>query len=322
LFKQLDQRIFNWVSEKKPWTNVYGMTRSIIALSTLVTLLFNDVSTFFKPVAGFSEYPACSVYPVSIFCFFPKDYMYLTIAKYIAIVLLAIVASGWRPRITGVLHWWIASSIQNTAVTLDGGEQVAVAMTFLLLPVTLLDNRKWHWQEYNADDDNRVHAKLISVLFLFAIKIQLSIIYFHAAIAKIVNPEWVDGTAFYYYIQDPMLGTNPILLKIIWPLISSPFVVFITWGTIILELLLGAAIFAQRRFQRTMMYFGFGLHISIAILMGLYSFSAIMCASLLLALRPTENHINMYWIEKTKEAILVKIRTLKKYNKLTSSPKY
>lgn len=63
----------------------------------------------------------------------PNDYMYLNIIKWLAIVLLIIIASGWRPRFTGIIHWWICYSLQNSALTLDGGEQVSAVITLLLI---------------------------------------------------------------------------------------------------------------------------------------------------------------------------------------------
>lgn len=287
MYQKLNTKIYEWATINNPFTNVYGLARSLIALSTLIVLLFNDTTTFFRPMAGISEYPACSAYSISLFCLFPADY--LPMVRWAAIILLAIIASGYRPRFTGIIHWWIASSLQNTAGTLDGGEQVATALTFLLIPITLLDNRKWHWEQPSFKDFHnkfRIHANITSLIFLYAIRFQMALIYFQAGIGKLKNPEWIDGTAVYYYFNDPMLGFNEVLLSLFNPILTSPLVFFITWGTIGLEILLGGAILAVQKKNNVFMYLGFSLHIAIALMLGLYSFTMIMCAGLILAFRP------------------------------------
>jgi antimicrobial peptide system SdpB family protein len=287
MFKRVNEIIYHYTINNKPWTNVYGLARSIIALSTMVTLLANDIYTFFRPLAGVSEFPSCSVYSISIFCVVAKDY--LPLMKWIVILLLAVIASGWRPRITGIIHWWIATSLQNTGASLDGGEEVAAAITFLLIPITLLDNRKWHWQK--KDNDNSIlemNSMIISNVFLFGIKIQMAIIYFNASIARLKNPEWIDGTAIYYYFNNPMLGLNETWLKLLNPILTSPLVFLVTWGTTIVEIILGAAILAPTKYYKIYFYVGVALHLGIALLMGLYSFSAIMIAGLIFSFRHTE----------------------------------
>ncbi|KAA8999804.1 hypothetical protein F4V43_15900 [Paenibacillus spiritus] len=279
------------ISGTPPWTNVYGLARTLIALSLLLTLITNDVTTLFKPAAGINEYPSCSVYAVSIFCVLPNNYPNLELLKWISVLILLIVASGWRPRFTGILHWWVASSLQNTGITLDGGEQVATVLTLLLIPVTLFDHRKWHWLPPRSDNTMTSTGipHLISFLFLFSIRVQMAIIYFNAALSKLKNKEWIDGTAIYYYFHDPMLGLNSFLLSLLNPLIESSFVVLLTWGTIIVELLLGSGIVAHKEKRFFFLYLGLALHTLIAICLGLYSFSLVMFAGLILAFRPFEH---------------------------------
>ncbi|MFH6682314.1 hypothetical protein RI119_04800 [Bacillus amyloliquefaciens] len=90
----------------------------------------------------------------SLFLLFP-DFRYIEIVKAVCICILILVVIGWRPRLTGFFHWWISYSFQNSAVTLDGGDQVAAVFTLLLLPLTLTDPRKWHWSPYEASFEKR-----------------------------------------------------------------------------------------------------------------------------------------------------------------------
>nr|WGD99913.1 hypothetical protein P5644_16585 [Bacillus velezensis] len=129
MIQDAKKRLTLWMMKNPPWTNVYGLARSLIALGTLLTLLFNPASVFFKTqnqMLSFSD-------TFSLFLLFP-DFRYIEIVKAVCICMLILVVIGWRPRITGFFHWWISYSFQNSAVTLDGGDQVVAVFTLSLAP--------------------------------------------------------------------------------------------------------------------------------------------------------------------------------------------
>jgi len=133
-----------WATQVDPFTNVYGAARSILALATALTLFFNRTSTLFRPVVGIEDVPLCAgIRSAGAFCV--AGSAHLDAARWLALVGLLVIASGWRPRVTGVLHAWIAFSFQANAMAIEGGDQVSAILTLLLVPVTLLDDRKWHW---------------------------------------------------------------------------------------------------------------------------------------------------------------------------------
>lgn len=191
-----------------PWTNVYGLARSLLALGTLLTLVFNDTTILFRPGSGIPDYPLCSgIGNFGIYCLFSQQ---LDIAKWISITVLLAVLSGWRPRITAIPHWWVSLSLHTSALTLDGGDQVTAVLTFLLLPISLTDDRKWHWslkkntiQTIAPFEPFRI---ILSVITYWVIRFQVSIIYFHAFVAKVSIEEWLDGTILYYWFTDPVVG--------------------------------------------------------------------------------------------------------------------
>jgi antimicrobial peptide system SdpB family protein len=226
--------------------------------------------------------------------------------------LLAVIVSGWRPRYTGIIHWWIASSLQNTGSTLDGGEQVATAITLLLIPITLLDTRKWHWQAPQFSNLRwGQHSSVIAFVFLFAIKVQMAVIYFNAGIARLKNPEWIDGSAVYYYFNSAMLGFNVTMLSLFKPLLISPFVFVITWGTTVAELLLAAALLAPIKHYKWYFWIGMLLHALIAVLLGLWTFSAIMIAGLILSYRDYDNIFHFKWLKKLGDKLRLSRRERK-----------
>ncbi|SDL85672.1 sporulation-delaying protein SdpB family protein [Sediminibacillus halophilus] len=294
MFNRLGRFVIRWTWADSPWTNVYGLSRTVIASMLALTLAVNHASILFRPAAGISEYPQCSTSSISIFCLVPNDYLYLNIVKWIAVLLLVVVASGWRPRITGIVQAWIAYSIQASAVTLDGGEQVAMVISILLLPLTLTDPRRWHWSNLSKADyyNSNIYSALIAKLNLVFIRIQVSIIYFHAFVGKLNEEEWLNGTAVYYYLNDIMLGSLPFLSNSLNLLLTSKFVVVITWGTLVIEAMMFIGLFVSKKYWKYLLYLGMLLHSGIAVVIGLYTFSLIMFAALLLYFRPVESEIN------------------------------
>jgi len=276
-----------------PYTNVYGIARSLIALSTLMTLIFSDIHSLFKPVLGISEYPYCTtgINSLSVFCLFPE--YSIIFPKIISILILILTLIGWRPRITGVLHWWISFSVQNSMTTLDGGDQLAAVLTFMLIPMTLCDDRKWHWMEQKKNSINRPFENGVGWAVIFVIQIQIAILYLHSSIAKLTTDEWINGTAVYYYLNDPMLGVNPFILDFISPIIESNLVVFPTWITLIIQFLLFCGLFASYHIKKILFFIAIFMHELFALMLGLVSFSTVMFAALILYLLPLNKHLKI-----------------------------
>ncbi|BFH63517.1 hypothetical protein PAJ34TS1_41090 [Paenibacillus azoreducens] len=84
----------------------------------------------------------------------------------------------------------------------------------------------------------------------------------------------------YYYFNSAMLGFNDTMLSLFKPLLISPFVFVITWGTTVAELLLAAALLAPIKHYKWYFWIGMLLHALIAVLLGLWRFSAIMIAGI------------------------------------------
>src|SRR5690606_40715561 len=135
----------------------------------------------------------------------------------------------------------------HTPAVIDGGEHVTQAFSLLLLPLTLLDGRRWHWQPHAASPSFTISAHV----FWLGLRVQASIVYLEAAVAKLGVEEWRDGTALYYWVSDPVLGSGPWVSTVVTPLMDVPFIVVIaTWGVIALELLLAAALVASTSARR------------------------------------------------------------------------
>lgn len=289
-------------SRANPWTNVYGLARSILALQTLALLLANPTENLFPPAVGTPDPPTCaSLAQLSLFCVVPEGA--LEVARWTAIVILLVVVSGWRPRITGVLHWWVSFSIPTTAVLSSGGDAITSILTFLLIPLTLTDPRRWHWatleqQWQKVSPYRRFFAWTAALL----IRIQMSAIYFHSAVGKVPVEEWANGTAIYYWLTDPWFGMPPWIEPALAPLLTSGVVVTVlSWGTILLEFFLFAGLVMDKRGWPYLLTCGIALHVGIAVLQGLPSFSLAMIGALLLYLRPLNQPFD--WIQRVRSTV-------------------
>ncbi|ETT84687.1 sporulation-delaying protein SdpB family protein [Bacillus mycoides] len=303
MLEKLNSKVVSWSKDSWPWTNVYGLARTIMALSTALTLAFNKAEILFKPAVGVTEYPSCSG-NISIFCIAPSTYFWLNIIRWICVFILIVVASGWRPQITAPFHWWISYSLQVSALTIDGGEQVAAVFSMLILPIALTDTRKSHWGRTNEiEKSGNLYTRLIALLSYHAIRIQVAILYFNSTTAKLNQGEWIDGTAVYYYLQEHMLGLNPVLMDIFQPILSTWLIVIPTWGTLIVQSILITALFAPKKYWKTIFLIAIFMHEIFAIMLGLISFSMIMISVLILYLRPFEKEFQFKFLVSKKNKI-------------------
>lgn len=271
-----------------PWTSVYGLARTLLALGTAGTLAANAPSTLFRPALGLPPAPYCiGPTQVSLFCLVPSELLWL--ANWLALAILLLVASGWRPRLTAIPHWWVAFSLQVTATVLDGGDQVTAVLTLLLLPVALTDPRRWHWGAPPESDPSArgLSARLVARSALLAVRLQVAAIYLHSSVSKLGVAEWADGTAMHYWLLDPAFGAPFWSRDLALAVLSTGLgVTVLTWGTIVFEACLALALVLDRRFWGVLLVLGIAFHTAIAVLMGLVSFALAMIAALVLYLRP------------------------------------
>ncbi len=266
----------------RPWTNVYGVGRSLLATATLLTLLASSTDQLFQPLliedVGIIDRRAIA--GASLF-FLARNH--LVLAKLLAIVVLVLVIVGWRPRLTAIPHWWISYSFAASASVIDGGDQVAATLSLLLIPVALTDRRVWQWQ---GTGDGGVVASITAQTGLLLLRLQISVIYLFAAVLKFPTEEWANGTALYYWWIHPKFGTVGVMRWITDRIGPTVLVVPLTWSVLVFELCLAAALVAPTRFRLRLLPVAIVFHLGIALVHGLPSFAIAMSAALVLYLRP------------------------------------
>lgn len=275
---------------RTPWTDVVGTARTLLALGTAGTLLASSPATLFGRSDALPDAPYCSgLARYGAFCLpghGPSS------GRWVALAVLLVAASGWRPRWTALPHWWVTVSFATATTIPDGGDQVAAVLTLLLLPVALTDRRRWHWSPPCPGDDRREAARLVATAALALIALQVCGIYLNACIAKLGVHEWADGTALYYWLSDPSFGPPGWLSPAVQHVVTSSVgVVALTWGSLALEGALGLALLLAPRRRRWLLPLGVALHLFIAVLMGLISFALAMWPALLLYLWPAEDQL-------------------------------
>lgn len=163
-------------------------------------------------------------------------------------------------------------------------------LTLLLIPVALTDNRVWHWTRTTSNGPTGplfLSRSLVAWSSSFVIRLQVAGIYFQASIAKLPHAEWADGTAIYYWLNDPMFGSPAWLRTGMGALTHNAVLVqSLTWGAMIIEFALALGLIARRSVRPYLLIAGLSLHLGIGVLMGLPSFSIAMFGALVLFLRP------------------------------------
>lgn len=267
---------------REPFALPYALCRSILALSLLLTLLFSDVESIF-PQFFYDIYKKDEFILSRVNLFHLFGYERVVCAKIISIIILVFVISGYYPRITGILHFWVTYSFFYSCFILEGGDQVMLIITLLFIPLTLLDNRKNHFQQIDIKNDM---IKIICNSIFLLIFIQIAVIYLQAGVEKLYKTEeWRNGTAIYYWLNHNTFGISGNVQRFFNYLLSFPLIVTtVTWSVIVLEITIPFAFFFNKQIKRVILAIGIFFHLMIAFIHGIPGFSLIMIGVLLLYL--------------------------------------
>ncbi|BDS15149.1 sporulation-delaying protein SdpB family protein [Aureispira anguillae] len=284
-YKKFYDKSSDFLFTQNPYTWVYGLARTILAIGTLITLTFSSVDVLFD-YSIFHEVNAKNLFSnVNFFMIF--GWGQLGLAKIIAILILLVAASGIYPRYTGIFQWWIASSFFYASSIVEGGDQINAILCFLFIPMTLLDNRRWHWGTKEFSENK----KFVGNLMLVLISIQMSMVYLNAVTDKMYasTEEWKLGNAIYYYLKDSYFSypdwMDPLMTNL---LANSVVVSSITWGTLFLELVLFGILFSNKNVKLALLPFAVLFHLGIALFLGLVSFFMAMLGGLIIYLVPKD----------------------------------
>ncbi|HXH36199.1 MAG TPA: sporulation-delaying protein SdpB family protein [Plantibacter sp.] len=281
----------DYLSAVSPFSVALGATRSIVASATTLTLLATPTGQLFFRSEAIPTGVNCggAIGQYGLFCI-GSELGNLELARWLAIALLLLVVIGITPAATAIPHWYVTWSFMTSSTAVDGGEHLSANLTLILIPLVVLDRRRWHWSRDSRYETRNPWLKCIAYSALALFIAQVMGVYFQASIAKFGVLEWSDGTALWYWMQNPTFSPPEPLGGFIRFLFQFlPITVAATYGTLILQLSLVPAPFYPSRLRRLLLILAVMFHLGIAATMGLWSFSMIMIAAdLLLLIRPHE----------------------------------
>ncbi len=128
---------------------------------------------------------------------------------------------------------------------------------------------------------------LVRNIFLFIIRLQVAYIYFDSLYDKLHVKEWRNGMMINYWFNDNFFGLHPKLIGLAGAVLkSSPVLIFIAWGTMLLEAVMVTGLLFPQRFKLVLLKIGIAFHLSIMLIHGFASFFFAMSAALFLYLYP------------------------------------
>lgn len=223
---------------------------------------------------------------------FSKDSaLWFDVAYFALIGLVVVFILGWKTRwVTPVLVvFWVGLSTNSTLLN-NGGD---VLMRIVLLFAIFADLSRHFsvdaWLRRRAEARGavqKVRFEWISpwmhntVLILCCYQILL--VYLVSSILKLQGEEWIQGSALYYSLVIDEFRIFPALSDSVWQ--STPLVMMGTWLALGVQLLFPLALlWKPSRYVAVMLITG--VHLGIAVLLGLWPFSLAMIALDLLLIR-------------------------------------
>jgi len=281
------QRWLRGDGELTPFTISLQVGRSLLALGTLLTLVFNDDSVLFHSSSDEAPSANCAqLGRFGAFCLFGDNLEGIRLAG-IAVALLVMI--GALPCVTSVAYWYVAASVFANAKPVDGGDQITAVLAFMLMCASISDTRMNAWTRGVQASSLFIVPNVILVF----IPIQMAFVYLNAAVAKFSAPVWAEGSALWYWFQHPGFNATPWAQEAALTLLAHPWIsAFTTWGVLALELGLAAALLfsSSTKSRMSWLVIGLAFHLCIALLMGLVSFGIAMGAGLWLSLRRARSH--------------------------------
>ncbi|MEV0008724.1 hypothetical protein [Streptomyces sp. NPDC047973] len=177
----------------------------------------------------------------------------------------------------------------------DGGDQITAALSSLLALVALGDPRRWHWQRLPEGAASRHRAAaLVGVTGLVLARVQMSFLYFQSCVAKLPHGEWADGTAMWYWGHSIAFGAPGPLQPLVDPVLASSWgVALLTWTPLAIEIGLAGCLLLAQRWRWHLLGAGVVFHLSIAAMMGLWSFALAMIGGLVVLCFPLGSHFDV-----------------------------
>ncbi|WTR19043.1 HTTM domain-containing protein [Streptomyces sp. NBC_00138] len=222
--------------------------------------------------------------------------VYFDLCYALALVVCALVMLGWRTRVMSVLFALVVVSFHARAIFMtDGGDNLMLLMAIYLAFTASgrhwsLDARRearragkagpgrqamWRatsdvWSQLDLARTSLVNA--LHNCAMFVIAAQVCLLYGSAGLYKVQGSSWQSGTALHYVVNLDLFRPWPALSALVD---SHPlFIAAACYLTVLIQVAFPFALFSRLKFVLLVMLLG--MHIGIAVLMGLPLFSGAM----------------------------------------------
>lgn len=113
---------------------------------------------------------------------------------------------------------------------------------------------------------------------------QVVLIYGDAVIAKLREPDWLNGAAMHYIFQNAcFVAPSGLMALLETRFLGAWSILTITWATLAIEAFIAISAFGSPTVRRYAFAAGIGLHCGIAAALGLISFGMVMIGLLAVA---------------------------------------
>ncbi|WP_051254650.1 HTTM domain-containing protein [Halobacillus kuroshimensis] len=223
--------------------------------------------------------------------------LYFDIIFHLGILFALLFTLGVMTRFTAIVNLLFVWSLQHANVLiLDGGDNIMrIILLYMLFANTSayfsIDRLRAN-KESNAIGHAPVWNALHNLAILTSI-IQLCFMYLSSGTHKVMGEMWTNGTALYYILQ---VGeyTHPFFQN----MIASSEILLLAGAYSAIFVQLSFPFFLLNRYTKYFAMFSvIGLHIGIAIVMGLFTFSASMITMQFLMLNDQEYKRVYSWIK-------------------------
>ena len=164
-------------------------------------------------------------------------------------------------------------------IPLSSAHQVMIVLLFCL--VWADSGRVWSLDARRSNRANNGDAGRVPGWPLLLMRWQVALIYLSSGLWKISYPMWRDGSAVHWALSLNAFHRLPWPVPVEW----APFIAFLTWGTVLFELLFPVLVFF-RPTRGPILLAGIGLHVGLWATLELGPFSYLMIASYIAFLDP------------------------------------
>lgn len=321
------ENFFSWLTVRQHNTKSFSILRIIYGVALLAlyvpsmaerSLLWGPASFWVDPESKRRGYWTFDT-------LFSKDSAILfDVAYFSFLVIIVLFIIGWRTRvITPVLLLFVVAIHSNNSYMLNGGDTLLRITLLFMLFANLsehysLDARRRKRQSAPGNSivptyvSNAAHnAGLILSCF------QIIVVYTTSGIWKLLGDEWLDGTALFYSLRIDNFMLYPALNELIWQ--STPLIQVATFVSLWVQTLFVVFILWRptRIFVLVSLIF---MHLGIALLLGLWTFSLVMIALDMLFIRNSSWTALTQWCKRIPYVGVLREKFVpQQRSKLTSS---